>query len=436
MIISLLLKKIIFKNRINLIKYKTRLYKEVSDREKIEQYQLESFNKIWADITRSNPFYKMWKAKHDLPHRINSIEDLKYFPILTKKDIQKNQGLIFNHLGNYDTISTGGSTGQPTNFPTSKNEQNLNYANTYLAREWWGIKPYDSCLLFWGHSHLFGVGARGRVNKYKRVLYDWIINTTRFSAYDMSLEALGKYSKKLQNYNPTMILGYTSSICKISKYAQENSIDISNAKTLRGVVVTSETVAQYDIDLIESVFKTPCIVEYGMAETGVIAYSKEKTNNIKVFWDSFLCQRNKEGELLISTLTDKLFPLINYSTGDIINSVDGSSILTINKIIGRRNDFITIFDKGGTKSIHSEFFTHVLKSIPMILNFRIKQRLDLSIEISYISRKAQSIDKLFFDEVKKEYKNIEFDQFLFKQVDDIPKTLSGKAKWVEVEKKN
>ena len=39
-------------------------------------------------------------------------------------------------------------------------------------------------------------------------------------------------------------------------------------------------------------------------------------------------------------------------------------------------------------------------------------------------------------EVKKEYKNIEFDQFLFKQVDDIPKTLSGKAKWVEVEKKN
>jgi phenylacetate-CoA ligase len=436
MIKELMLQSIVFKDRLTLIERKDNLYNSLICKDEIHKYQIDSFNRIWSNAIKNIPFYKMWKSEHNLPDSINSLEDLTKFPVLTKKDIQDNQDLIFLHLKKPRIISTGGSTGQPTNFPTSKNESELSYANHYLGRGWWDIKPLDKILLFWGHSHLFGVGARGRVNKYKRVLYDWIINTTRFSAYDMSLEALGKYSKKLQNYNPTMILGYTSSIHKISKYAQENSIDLSNTKTLRGVVVTSETVAQYDIDLIESVFKAPCIVEYGMAETGVIAYSKEKTNNIKVFWDSFLCQRDKEGELLISTLTDKLFPLINYSTGDIINSVDGSSILTISKIIGRRNDFITIFDKGGTKSIHSEFFTHVLKSIPMILNFRIKQRLDLSIEISYISRKAQSIDKLFFDEVKKEYKNIEFDQFLFKQVDDISKTLSGKAKWVEVEKKN
>ena len=203
---------------------------------------------------------------------------------------------------------------------------------------------------------------------------------------------------------------------------------IINTDNLRGVVVTSETVTQYDIDMVESVFKAPCILEYGMAETGVIAYSKEKTSNIKVFWDSFLCQKTFENQLLVSTLTDKLFPLINYDTGDIIDSSDNKSILTLHKIIGRSNDFITIFDEGQRKIIHSEFFTHVLKSIPSILDFRIKQKLDLSIVVSYVCSDTKEISQTFYTEVKKEYKNIQINQFSFFKVSFIPPTKSGKAK--------
>ena len=49
------------------------------------------------------------------------------------------------------------------------------------------------------------------------------------------------------------------------------------------MVVTSETVTDYDVNLIEKVFNVPCVIEYGMAETGVIAYSKDNSKILSYF---------------------------------------------------------------------------------------------------------------------------------------------------------
>ena len=189
-------------------------------------------------------------------------------------------------------------------------------------------------------------------------------------------------------------------------------------------------------DIIADIETDKALMEYESIEEGTILdlLVTEGTENIKVFWDSFLCQKSEGDELLISNLTDKLFPLINYSTGDIITSERKSSILSFDKIVGRSNDFITILLKNEKKHIHGEFFTHILKSISSILDFQIKQKRDLSIQISYTCINPKKIDHIFFTEATKEYKDIHLDQFSFLQVDAIPRTLSGKAKWIEVEK--
>ena len=43
-----------------------------------------------------------------------------------------------------------------------------------------------------------------------------------------------------------MIIGYTSAIYKISKYINENNLVINNKPNLKCVVVTSETVSNYE----------------------------------------------------------------------------------------------------------------------------------------------------------------------------------------------
>jgi phenylacetate-CoA ligase len=432
--INYILKATIFKKRLNLLEDKKSLYASIKNEDEIYQFQLEKFNQIWSKAIVEIPFYIKWKNEHNLPNQINSLKELKDFPVLKKKDIQQNAQLIFDNLKNFTTISTGGSTGEPTRFPTSKKESLNSYANHYIARGWWGIKPLDDVLLFWGHSHLFGGGMKGKINQYKRVLSDWLINTKRLNAYDMSVHTLGKYYQELKNSNPSMILGYTSTIYKMAKYIDENKLDIGYKSNLKGIVVTSETVTDYDIKLIEKVFKVPCILEYGMAETGAIAYSKEKAKNIKLFWDTFIGIKDKDNILNITTINDRLFPLINYRTDDMVETNDEVSILTINKILGRKNDFLKI--KVGDKIVesHSELFTHLLKSIKGVVNFKIIQKKDLSICIEYVSSQKLDISVSFFNEIKKEFKEIDKRIFSFKQVEEIQKTIAGKAKWIEVEK--
>ena len=138
-----------------------------------------------------------------------------------------------------------------------------------MARGWWNVKPLDGIFLIWGHSHLFGDGIKGQINYYKRLFYDWLINTKRLSAYDLSINSLSNYYQILKKSNPTLIIGYTSAIYKLAKHIDENNLDIENKSNLKGVVVTSETVTNYDINLIKKVFNVPCIIEYGMAETGL-----------------------------------------------------------------------------------------------------------------------------------------------------------------------
>ena len=423
----------LFKKRLRLLDNKKKLYQISKSVDEIYQYQINHFNNIWCKAVVEIPFYQFWKKKYDLPISINNLDELKNFPVLKKKDIQENENLIFSYLKKYSIISTGGSTGTPTRFPITKNESLNSYANHYLGRNWWGIKPLDNIILFWGHSHLFGNGLKGKINHNKRLLYDWIINTKRLSAYDMSLDSMKRYCRILKKSNPFMIIGYTSAIYKIAKYINENNLVINNMPNLKCVVVTSETVSNYDVKLIEKVFNVPCVIEYGMAETGVIAYSKENSENIKVFWDTFIGIKDKENILNITTINERIFPLINYKTDDIVETKESLSILKIKKIIGRKNDFIKIKVNSNFVEVHSEFFTHILKSIKGVMDFKIIQMKNLSIEIKYVSSNNLSISERFFQEIYKEFNCIDKNIFSFKQVNEITKTIAGKAKWIEVQ---
>ena len=231
-----------------------------------------------------------------------------------------------------------------------------------------------------------------------------------------------------------MIIGYTSAIYKIAKYINENNLVINNMPNLKCVVVTSETVSNYDVNLIEKVFNVPCVIEYGMAETGVIAYSKENSENINIFWDTFIGIKDKENILNITTINERIFPLINYKTDDIVETKESHSILKIKKIIGRKNDFIKLKVNSNFVEVHSELFTHILKSIKGVMDFKnYSNEKNLSIEIKYVSSNNLSISERFFEEIYKEFNGIDKNIFSFKQVNEITKTIAGKAKWIEVQ---
>ncbi len=171
-----------------------------------------------------------------------------------------------------------------------------------------------------------------------------------------------------------------------------------------------------------------------MAETGIIAHSKKDSENIHLFWDTFIGIKDKDKILNLTTINERVFPLINYKTDDLITSKDNLSILQIEKILGRKNDFIKVKIGNSFVESHSEFFTHILKSINGIFNFKIIQKKNMDIEIKYVSQINLDISENFFNEISKEFKGFDKNTFTFTKVEEIPKTIAGKEKWIEVQK--
>jgi len=93
---------------------------------------------------------------------------------------------------------------------------------------------------------------------------------------------------------------------------------ISKNQNLINLILTSESVTKTDIKVIEKYLGLRVINEYGMAEAGVIGYSRYDTNNIEIFWDNYILQATDNNKIHITTIWDKKFPLINYDPDDLV----------------------------------------------------------------------------------------------------------------------
>ena len=252
----------------------------------------------------------------------------------------------------------------------------------------------------------------------------------------MSYKTVDNYCKELFRSNPVVIMGYTSIIHKVSRYIKEHNLDIGNKSNLKSVIVTSEVVTNYDIELIESVFNVPCVIEYGMAETGVIAFQHNKSKNLKVFWDSFICVKNNNN-LLVSTINNRLFPLINYQTDDIVKCDDFSSILFIDEVQGREKDVLNIAGKDGVITLSGILMIHILKSYKGIYSIQFRQLEHLRVDVRLVTDSEvglSNVKQYFLRNIRIDHADVSEDSFVFKNVNNIEKTIAGKEIWIKLKK--
>lgn len=404
--ITFLLKKTIFKNKIQEIEKSVKFYNEPIVSDQIVINQINKFNYLWGNIQETNSFYKMWKKKHKLPSLITHINDLKNFPPLTKTIINNYYDLIIDNCSNYRTTFTGGTSGETTLFPTDNIEALNAYITAYTGRYWWNIEPLSEILMLWGHSHLFERGVKGVSQKFTRKIKDFLINTKRLSSYELSETNLKYFYDEINRSHPPTIISYSGNIFKLAKFMDENKLNFKFGR-LNNIIITSETAYAKDIKLIKKTMAHNVINEYGMAETGVIGYSKNQTQNIKIFWNNFILNENDYSNLFLTTLTKRVFPLINYDTEDKVNSkltIKGS-ILVIKEILGKsRNNLPVKLSNGKTATISTIFFDHFLKHIPEIYSVQYLIKKD-TVYIILNSRKRVNVNKIYEKCIKEISKN-------------------------------
>jgi phenylacetate-coenzyme A ligase PaaK-like adenylate-forming protein len=426
-----LLRRTLFPARRRVLTEKVNLHQSLHNRQDIERLQLERFNAQWAYCLAEVPFYRRWQAEHRLPQRLSHISELQGFPWLRKEDLVRRHNEVFRDWSVTKAYSTGGSTGTPVRYPKGRQDTAALYANAYLGRSWWGVEPFDACVSLWGHAHLFGFGLRGRAAQARRRAADHLLNITRLDAYDLTDRSLHSHYEAIRDSSAVFLVGYTSAVFRLARYVERNGLSWGTLR-LRAAVLTAETVSDADVEVVGRVFQCPVVIEYGAAETGVIAYSHRATRPLRVLWDGFACLVDEGGSLSVSTLDRRLFPLINYSIGDVVRSADvrDGNALEFTEILGRKQDVLTFATATGMPvSLSAIMPVHILKGYPGIHSVQFQQQDDGCVSISLQGDRRldlQDVEQYFLQNIHKDHPDVDAASTRWEQVEQHPATRSGK----------
>jgi len=418
------------RRRLDLIAARRERHAAITDPELMAMWQTRAFNEVWLSATQRIRFYAEWKRRHDLPDQVNEIGELAQFPVLKRSDIDDSFETIAQDLAPCHFVYSGGTTGNSRRFPRGSEDSLVTYANHYLGRSWAGISPGDSIVSIWGHEHLFGSGKMGQVKKIIRSTKDWLINTQRLNAYRLDKASVAAYFGAIRSRPGSVIISYVSVIRKLLDFVEQSGIDGCSAR-VRAVIFCGETVNARDIDRVRKILSSVPLIEYGMMETGAMAYSHPESSTLTFFWDAFHCHATSERELIVTSLQPMRFPLINYSTEDRIEPLNSVTTLPFRcaRISGRKSDIFQLKLHGGQIiEVNGELILEVLDVIPEVYAYIIRHKdrmLDIAMQLA-LGQELHVIRGRFLRELKRDLPNIDESTITFSQLDHEPQTIAGK----------
>lgn len=404
--------------------------------DQIEKYQLRKFNKQWKTIQKSVPFYKELVESSQLPKQFNSLDEFRNIPIVEREEISSNIDSFTNSDKEFDSWgTTGGSTGNPLQFPKWNTEKNETEPSVWYVRSFYGIKRSDKMFRLWGHSHTLGKGLSRIINKIKFGVGLPLIGFKRFSAYDLSEEKLKEAGNEILKFKPKYIIGYSKALYLLAK-ANEDKKDSFHKLKLKAVIGAAEGFERpEDKDYISNVFGCPVALQYAAMETNYIAHT-HPDGEYKVLWKNNIIEcvdddgnPAETGRILITSLYPRAFPLVRYELGDIISGCnkDGNSVYSFKEVKGRDNDFLMLDE---STPIHSEGITHAIKFSEKISAYQIRYTKDNEYTI-YVRSNEKITDEDIF-EIRKRLGQVDsrLASLDIKQVDQLKQTIAGKTKWL------
>lgn len=294
---------------------------EKLSRESIEQLQLERFQSTLNRSYQKVPFYRNRFQEFQLdPSEFKSLGDLVYLPFTTREDISDHYpyGMFAVPLRDILRIYTSVGTGA--------NPTVVGFANRDLAN--WkeivsrclkiaGVTPddiiqvvFDYGLANWGRDFKDGAEA---------------IEASIIPMYHLPAE---KQLLVMRDYK-TSVLITTPSLALHLSLALENLDFTAQRLALKTCLLLGEQFGEETRKEIEDAFGVKAWGAYGLSEVPgpCIAFECKEEHGFHVSEDHFLVEivdpetakplpTGEPGELVITTITTKAFPLIRFRTGD------------------------------------------------------------------------------------------------------------------------
>jgi len=351
----------------------------------LEAYQLKKLQELVAvAYANSNYYKKSFDALGMKPADIQSLEDLKKLPIITKSDLLAHNKDIHTNLKfkKHFQANTSGTSGESLKFKREESADSFNRASIYRGYSWYNVNPWELNGYFWGYN--FSEMAMLKI----RIL-DSLQN--RFRIFNYRKESIDFFIKKLKKAK--YLHGYSSIVYETAKIINTQNLDKPiNLKMVKG---TSEKIFESYQEEIQKAFGRRMISEYGAAETGIIAFECPK-GNMHLNMEGVIVEEI-DLEIVVTNLQMRAFPIIRYQLGDYIKLAPkketcecGMKHAIIEEVTGRIGQ--TVYGKHHTYP--SLYFYYIFKNLAIKLslllsyqvvqnekgklNFLIEQHLDSS----------------------------------------------------------
>ena len=341
----------------------------------LEDYQMLQLSKLLNHAYAHVPYYRRVFDEHGIkPTAIQTLDDLRVIPFLTKQIIQENMGsLIADNFErrNLEYVTTGGSTGIPMGFYVERNVTDAK-EEAFMFSQWKrvGFVQGDSSAVLRGN-----IVKGADVGKFWE--HDRIAGNLILSSYHMTDQFLGEYVRKIRDFGPAFIQAYPSAASILASYMIENRVE--PFPSVKAILCGSENIYAWQREKLEKAFQCRVYSWYGHAEKAALAGECEKSNYYHAFPEygvfevigangETLADDGDSGEVVATGFNNYAMPLIRYRTMDRVTRANGGcecgrNYQLIKNVDGRLQELI-MTAKGRMISMtainmHSDIFDNV-----------------------------------------------------------------------------
>ena len=353
---------------------------QVMEPEEIRKYQWDKLRKLLTYAARQVPYYRdMFNRLGMVPEDIKNEIDLGRLPVLRKQDIGADpeafipDGYPRKHLRR---DATSGSTGESFYFYVGREARQAVSANTIRMNAWIDIAIGDKIALLWGTAF-----DMDKTRKFIDALKLRLSNHIILSTYRMDESSLDQYVRRLKRFKLDLMAGYPSGMTHFAQAILEAGVEVFRP---RAVVLSGETLYEWQRETIEKAFGAPVYNHYGCREFGAIARECKAGRGLHIACERLLLEvvpsdlageDRDVGELLVTDLDRFGMPFIRYAIED-LGSITwekcgcGLGLPRLKTTIGRTFDVVKA---PNGNALGGTFWTFLLKRKKGIERFQVIQ---------------------------------------------------------------
>ena len=402
-------------------------------RERLLEFQWQELRRLLAHCFRSVPYYQ--KKYSDAGARLDDIrtmEDFARLPVLTRAEVNEHRNELCStaYRGRLLPHATGGSSGVPTRFFRTLESYDWRTAAMDRVYGWSGYRLGERAAYLWGAP----VGKVARVQRLKTGAHDFLLRHLVFNTFSQSAAGWHEIYRRILAFRPKLIVGYVSSLEEFARFLEADGCAVPGVKA---VIAAAEPLDEPTRLEISRAIGSPVFNTYGSREFMSIAgecaaHNGLHINSENILVETALPREDGPSEILVSDLHNYGMPFLRYSIGD-AGSLDlapcscGRGLPKLCTIDGRLLDLLRTADG---KLVPGEFFPHLLKDVPEIMEYQVVQKEIDRIQVSVVLSNPLSPQSRAF--LEKEFKKTVGDRTTVEvlNVDRIAKLPSGKRRAV------